>query len=194
MLGSRLLRSFMENRRYNAAERIMMCALIALSGTFFYYDYYQSFADIARIVITVLIFVVWFYCALCAGKDKQWGFIIFGYLYWVVPYIYMVYYNSRDNVRGYSKWLSLFNKIADMIFVKPFEFVAGKLEIDPVALACVVLGGTTFLFIGGFLMRFFYERKSDTPVKEFVVHEKVNREQKPESTQDASDLKDFLGF
>ena len=61
-------------------------------------------------------------------------------------------------------------------------------------LACIVLGGTTFLFIGGFLMRFFYERKSDTPVKEFVVHEKANKEQKPESTQDTSDLKDFLGF
>ncbi len=194
MLGSRLLRSFMENRRYNAAERIMMCALIALSGTFFYYDYYQSFADIARIVITVLIFAIWFYCALCAGKDKQWGFITFGYLYWVIPYIYMLYYSSRDNVRGYSKWLSLFNKIADMIFAKPFEFVAGKLGTDSVTLACVVLGGTTILFIGGFLMRFFYERKSVVHTSESVVHKTENKEQHSENSQDAGDLKDFLGF
>ena len=130
MLGSRILKAFMENRSYNAAERIMMCALIALSGTFFFYDYYQSFAEIARIVITVLIFVIWFLCALCAGKDRQWSFMVFGYMYWAIPYIYMIFYNSRDNVRDYSKWLSLFNKIADMFFAKPFEFVAEKLAFS----------------------------------------------------------------
>ncbi len=194
MLGSRLLRSFMENRSYNAAERIMMCALIALSGTFFFYDYYQSFAEIARIVITALIFVIWFYCALCAGKDKQWGFIIFGYLYWVIPYIYILYYNSRDNVRGYSKWLSLFNKIADMLFAKPFEYAAGKLGTDSVTLACIVLGGTTLLFIGGFMMRFFYERKNTVSVNEVAVHVLEDKEQNFEEIQESGDLKDFLGF
>lgn len=191
MLGSRIFKSFMENRSFNAAERIMMCAFIALSGTFYFYDFYQSFSDIARVVITALIFLVWFWCALCAGKDKQFGFIIFGYLYWVIPFVYTLYYNSRDNVRGYSKWLSLFNKIADMLFVKPFEFVSAKAESSPTTFACIVLGGTTLLFVAGFIMRIFYERK--TSVIEDVPHEDKS-EQVEESENKTENLSDFLGL
>lgn len=192
MLGSRILKAFMENRSYNAAERIMMCALIALSGTFFFYDYYQSFADIARIVITVLIFVIWFFCALCAGKDRQWGFMAFGYMYWAIPYIYMIFYNSRDNVRGYSKWLSLFNKIADMLFAKPFEFAAVKFETEAETLACVVIVGTTVMFLSGVLLRLFYTKKH-TVSEEKIVQIKSKDEHKLETKEEPKSLSDYLG-
>lgn len=190
MLGSRILKAFIEKRSYNTAERIMMCAFIALSGTFYFYDYYQPFAEIARIVITVLIFAVWLYCAFCAGKDKQWGFAVFSCFYWVIPYIYIIYYNSRDNVRGYSKWLSLFNKIADMLFSKPFEYAAGRLETDSVTLVCVILGGVTLLFFGGFMLSFFYERSG----KESAVRINKNYEQASVPEKQTGSLNDFLGL
>ena len=194
MLGSSILKAFMENRGYNAAERIMMCAFIAISGTFYFYDYYQSFSEIARLVITVLIFVIWFWCSFCAGKDKQFGFITFGYLYWVIPFVYVLFYNSRDNVRGYSKWLSLFNKIADMILVKPFEFIAGKTASDPMAFACVVLGGSTILFVLGYVLRLFYERRTSPDDKARNVHEIVEGEHTETNESEMKNLNDFLGL
>lgn len=156
--------SFMEKRGYNTAERIMMCLLTALSGTFFFYEYYQPFADAARIIITFLIFIIWFYCAFCSGKDRQWGFAVFEILYWMIPYIYLIFYNSRDNVRGYSKWLSLLNKIADMLFLKPFEFSADKLDIAAEMMAAAVFCGTTLSFFVGYAMKILYNRHKGNSV------------------------------
>ena len=105
-------------------ENIILCLAITLACSFGYYDRYNSFMEFGRIILAILIFVIWVVGAFSSGKSKQWGFLIFTGTYWLLPHLYMLYYNTRDNVRGYNKYLSLTNKISDILVNKPFEFIS----------------------------------------------------------------------
>lgn len=191
MLKNKLLKAFAESKPHNTAERILMCAFIMLAGTFYFYDYYQPFSDAARLIISLLIFITWFYCGLFAGKDKQWGVLIFSYLYMAVPYVYTIFYNSRDNVRNYSKHLSLVNKIADMLFNKPLAAFADKLDTSPQVLMCVVLVGTVTLFFIGLAIIWRYEKHNTVKVTDKKV-QASEKTVKAEKSSEPVSLKDFL--
>ncbi len=140
---------FMLSKKNSALENILLCAAVALAGSFIFFERSNSMVDAARPFVTVLIFVTWAVCGFASGKNKSIGFAIFGGAYWLVPYLYMLYYSSRDNVRGYSKWLSLLNKTADLLFNKPFEAAAEDMhtEVWMLVITLVIVTGSAY-FIG----------------------------------------------
>lgn len=134
--------------RNKPGEDIFLCMAISLSGAFFWYDKYYGFMGVMRIVTAVLLVIVWIWCGFISGKNRTWGFMIFAVSYWSAPYLYMMYYNSRDNVRGYSKWLSLLNKLSDLVFNKPLLIVAECFKKEPVipVLFLLVLTAISYVF------------------------------------------------
>ena len=140
---------FMLSRKNSTLENILLCAAISLAGSFVFFEHRNSLVDAARPFVTVLIFVTWAVCGFSSGKNKSIGFAVFGGAYWLIPYLYMLYYSGRDNVRGYSKWLSLLNKYADLLFNKPFEAAAEKMqtEIWMLVVTLVIVTGSAY-FIG----------------------------------------------
>ncbi|MGN0578782.1 MAG: hypothetical protein ACI4J4_09185, partial [Ruminiclostridium sp.] len=140
---------FMLSKKNSALENTLLCAAISLAGSFIFFERSNSMVDAARTFVTILIFVTWAVCGFSSGKNKRIGFAIFGGAYWLVPYLYMLFYSSRDNVRGYSKWLSLLNKTADLLFNKPFEAAAEDMhtEIWMLVVTLVIVTGSAY-FIG----------------------------------------------
>lgn len=130
-------------------ENILLCIAITLACSFIYYDMYNSFMEVVRIISIALIFIIWIIGAFSSGKNKQWKFLLFTGLYWLLPHLYMVYYNMRDNVRGYSKWLSMLNKTSDILVNKPFSYLAEKTECQEYiyATVLVIIAFSTY-FIG----------------------------------------------
>ena len=106
---------FVLSGKNSTLENILLCLAVSLAGSFMFFEHYKAFMDTVRPLVTVLIFVTWAVCGFASGKKKSIGFAVFGGAYWLIPYLYMLFYSARDNVRGYSKWLSLLNKTADML-------------------------------------------------------------------------------
>ena len=117
---SKYISKLLFGKNNSLLENIILCLAITLACAFTYYDRYNSFMGVTRAVLSVLIFMIWIIGAFSSGKGRKWGFLIFTGLYWLIPHLYMVFYSGRDNVRGYSKWLSLCNKSADILVNKPF--------------------------------------------------------------------------
>lgn len=145
----KLFTRFMLSRKNSALENILLCAAISLAGSFVFFERSNSLVGAARPFVTVLIFVTWAVCGFASGKNKSIGFVVFGGAYWLIPYLYMLFYSSRDNVRGYSKWLSLLNKFADLLFNKPFEAAAEEMHtgIWLLVVTLVIVTGSAY-FIG----------------------------------------------
>ena len=121
-------------------ENIAVCLGVTLASAFMFFENRGFIPDFLRVFLSGFIFLVWITCAFSAGKSKKWGFLVFTCLYWLIPNLYLVFYSLRDNVRGYSKWLSLLNKSSDILANKPFEYLSGKLGCEEYYLAI-------FLFI-----------------------------------------------
>lgn len=129
-------------------ENVFMCLGITLASAFCYYDHYNSFAEIFRVMYAFLIFVVWIIGGFSSGKSQKKGFLIFIVLYWTIPNAYMLYYSLRNNVQGYSKWLSMINKFADLIANKPFGYVSEAMNIsEQVCVVSLVLMSGSAYFI-----------------------------------------------
>ena len=169
---------FMLSRKNSTLENILLCAAVALAGSFIFFERSNSLVDAARPFVTVLIFVTWAVCGFSSGKNKSIGFAIFGGAYWLVPYLYMLFYSSRDNVRGYSKWLSLLNKFADLLFNKPFEAAAEDMhtEIWMLVVTLVIVTGSAYFI--GMNLHSIYESRADVSVQSAKNAENIENDDK----------------
>ena len=169
---------FMLSRKNSTLENILLCAAVALAGSFIFFERSNSLVDAARPFVTVLIFVTWAVCGFSSGKNKSIGFAIFGGAYWLVPYLYMLFYSSRDNVRGYSKWLSLLNKFADLLFNKPFEAAAEDMhtEIWMLVVTLVIVTGSAYFI--GMNLHSIYESRADVSVQSAKNAENIENDEK----------------
>lgn len=134
MLKVNAIKNSVLNKKNTLAENIVLCLAITLSSAFFWFDNYYGFMSVLRIVVAVMLFVVWLWCGFISGKNQSWGFLVFTAAYWAIPYLYMLFYSMRDNVKGYSKWLSLLNKFCDLLFDKPLRMVADFAKCEPFVL------------------------------------------------------------
>lgn len=157
---------FIKGGKNTLSENIIVCIAAALAGTFYFYEYYYesrlALHTNLSLCISAVIFVIWLICAAFSGKDGKIGFIIFSFLYWSVPYVYLLYYSSRDNLTGYSKWLAMFKRIASAMLYNPFYEASKKLETDPVTLAAVLL----ICIMGVYIAAFFVRRSYDNGIQE----------------------------
>lgn len=153
---------FIKGGKNTLSENIIVCIAAALAGTFYFYEYYEGrfthHADLS-IAISAVIFVIWLICAAFSGKDGKIGFIIFSFLYWSVPYLYLLYYHSRNNVEGYSKWLAMFNRICTAVLYNPFYEASKKIGTDPVTLAAILLICVMGVYVAAFFIRRSYDSK-----------------------------------
>ena len=167
---------FMLSRKNSTLENILLCAAISLAGSFVFFEHSNSLVDAARPFVTVLIFVTWAVCGFSSGKNKSIGFAVFGGAYWLIPYLYMLYYSGRDNVRGYSKWLSLLNKYADLLFNKPFEAAAEKMqtEIWMLVVTLVIVTGSAYFI--GMNLHSIYEARADASVQGARISQNIEND------------------
>lgn len=158
MLNSNAVKNFVLNKKNTLSENIFLCLAVTLTCAFFYYDNYYGFMGVLRVICAVLLFVVWVWCSFLSGKNNSWGFLIFTAVYWAAPYIYMLFYGMRDNVRGYSKWLSMFNKISDLLFVKPFGCIADSTGWGIYSLVLTLIAMVILAYVVGTNLSFFLRK------------------------------------
>ncbi|MGN0655434.1 MAG: hypothetical protein ACI4KR_01440 [Ruminiclostridium sp.] len=157
---------FMISKKNSSLENILLCAAISLAGSFIFFERSNSMVDAARPFVTVLIFVTWAVCGFASGKNKSIGFAIFGGAYWIIPYLYMLYYSGRDNVRGYSKWLSLLNKAADLLFNKPFEAAAEDMHTEILMFVVTLVIVTASAYFIGMNLHSIYESRTIVSIQD----------------------------
>ncbi len=149
-----LLERFVKSGKNTLSENIIVCIAAALAGTFYFYEYYYEVQiqihSTLCLLITAVIAVIWLVCAAKSGKDGKLGFIIFAFLYWTTPYLYILYYASRDNIRNFNEWLAILNRAAKAILYNPFYEAAEKLGTTTVVLASILLILVMFSYIGGY--------------------------------------------
>ena len=124
MLNSNVIKKFVLGRKNSLLENIVLCFAITLTSAFIWFDSYYFFMDILRAVASVMLMFAWLWCGFLSGKDKKWGFLIFATSYWLVPYLYMTYYSSRDNIKDYNAFLRVLYKFSDLLFDKPLKTIA----------------------------------------------------------------------
>lgn len=124
MLNSNVIKKFVLGRKNSLLENIILCLVITLASAFFWFDNYHGFMGILRAVVSVLLVFIWLWCGFLSGKDKKWGFLIFAGAYWLVPYLYMLYYSARDNIKDYNAIITMLYNFADLLFDKPLKTIA----------------------------------------------------------------------
>lgn len=123
---NKFVEKYLFGKSNSLTENIVLCIAVTLASAFVYFDRYNGFAGALRALLAVVIFVGWIAAGFSCGKNRKFGFLIFTGAYWLIPNLYLLFYSLRDNVRGYSKWLSLLNKTADILVCKPFGSIAEK--------------------------------------------------------------------
>ncbi len=157
---------FLKARKNTLPENILVCMAAALTSTFYFYEYqYEKFFPIREPILlcmTGAIFLIWISCSFFAGRDGRFGFAVFTFVYWAVPFVYTLYYAGRDNVRQYNKWLSLINKAFTAMLSNPFSTVAEKTNTVPQTYAALlVMISLAVYMLGFFIMRRLDEKYGD---------------------------------
>lgn len=154
---------FLKARKNTLPESILVCIAAALTSTFYFYEYqYEKFFPLREpllLFMTAAIFLIWISCSLFAGRDGRFGFAIFTFAYWAVPFVYTLYYAGRDNVRQYNKWLALINKICSGLLNNPFSTVAEKTNTVPQTYAALLVMISLAVYMLGFFIRRRLEEK-----------------------------------
>ncbi len=152
---------FLKARRNTLPESIMVCIAAALTSTFYFYEYqYEQHGNIREpflLFMSAAIVVIWLSCSLFAGRDGRFGFAVFTFVYWTVPYTYTLYYAGRDNVKQYDKWLSMLNKICSALVDNPFSAVAAKIKTAPSTIAALLV----MISLGVYMLGFFLKQRID---------------------------------
>ncbi len=156
-----LLDKFINGKKNSLPENILICVAVALAGTFYFYEYFygEKIHSVACLFITAAIAVTWIICSVCSGRDGKIGFMIFAFLYWSVPYVYILWYDTRDNLHDYNKWLAMSNKIAKALIINPFDEAAKRTGTSAFTLASVLLLSVMVTYIGGVMIKRYYDSK-----------------------------------
>ncbi len=156
---------FLKAGKNTVLENCIVCMAASLVGTFFYYEYwFETRIQIHKPItwiIAAAIFFIWIKCALISGKDGKISFAIFSFIYWGLPYIYILIYSGRDNVRDYNKWLSMLNRIAKALDLNPFADQAKQFGTSPQVLTAVLLFLIMAAFAGGFFIKRLHNERLD---------------------------------
>ena len=167
------LELFVKARKSTLPENIWVCVAAALTSTFYFYEYqYESFAHIRRpllLIMTAVIFVIWIVCSLLSGRDGRFGFAVFTFLYWELPFIYTLYYAGRNNVKDYNKWLSLLNKICTAMLCNPFSEASEKINMTPQTMAELLVIVSLAVYLGAFFLKRWCDAKAADGSGETVV-------------------------
>lgn len=154
---------FIKARKNTLPESIMVCIAAALTSTFYFYEYqYEKYFPLREpllLCMTGAIFLIWISCSLFSGRDGRFGFAIFTFAYWAVPFVYTLYYAGRDNLRQYNKWLAMVNKICTAMLNNPFSEVAGKTNTVPQTFAALLVMISLAFYMLGFFIRQKYDEK-----------------------------------
>lgn len=143
------LKKFLLEKKNSLLENIMLCLAITLTSAFFWYDNYYFFMDFLRAVVSVLVVVSWLWCGFLSGRDRKWGFLVFAGAYWLVPYLYMLYFSSRDNIADYNAFITMLYEFADLLYDKPLRTIADFTNCGVYIwiLSLIILTFTTY-FVG----------------------------------------------
>ena len=150
MVKNSFINNFILSKKHSIGENAFLCIAATLTPAFLSYDSYYGFLDLLKPFLAVLIFLVWAWCAFSSGKDKKPLFLVFAGVYWIVPYIYMLFYSARDNVAHYSKVLSFLNKSADVLFNRPFKLLTDYSGCDPGIFIICLIGIVIFSYFVGY--------------------------------------------
>ena len=156
-----LLENFVNGGRNTLAENITVCTTTALAGTFYFYENHfgVKIHTVFCVLITAAIAAIWLICALFSGKDGKIGFVIFSFLYWSVPYVYILWYGARDNLHDYSKILSACNKTAGALLYNPFYEASEMMDTNPDILASILVILIMVAYVAGYLIKRISEAK-----------------------------------
>ncbi len=151
-----LLDRLLNGKKNSTAENIFICIAAALTGTFYFYEYYYEkivhIHSLICIVISIAITAIWLICSYCSGRNKKIGFVIFAFLYWSLPYIYILYYAAKSEEAHVSKWLTFADRIAKALFYNPFYEVAKRTGASSGALAATLLILVMAAYICGYIL------------------------------------------
>ena len=146
-----LLNRFVKRKSASPTEKMLLCAAISLSGTFYRYEEHFPHSGRIRNTVFLLMIMTWICCAVNSDKDRRGFFPIFICIYWLVPYIFTFCYAARDNVKHYIKAFSFINRIAKDIVFAPFTQAVRSLNIG----VNIMLTGFLFLIIAFYMFGFF---------------------------------------
>ena len=150
MVKNSFINNFILSKKHSIGENAFLCIAATLTPAFLSYDSYHGFLDLLKPFLAVLIFLVWAWCAFSSGKDKKPLFLVFAGVYWIVPYIYMLFYSARDNVAHYSKVLSFLNKSADVLFNRPFKLLTDYAGCEAGIFIICLIGLVIFSYLVGY--------------------------------------------
>ena len=117
-------KGFLMNKKNSLLENIVLCLAVTLTSAFWLYDSYYFFMDILRAVVSAMLFIVWLWCGFLSGRDRKWGFLVFAGAYWLIPYLYMLFYGSRNGMTYYDDILKLLYRFSDLLFNRPLRIIA----------------------------------------------------------------------
>lgn len=170
-----LLDRFIKRGKNTTAENIFICIAAALTGTFYFYEYYYErivhIHSLICIVISILIAAIWIICSLISGRNKKISFVIFAFLYWSIPYIYILCYSANSSGKHISKWLKIADRVARALFYNPFYEVAKKTGASSGALAATLLILVMGAYVCGYVLSVRDEKKSEKYDGEYELDE-----------------------
>ncbi|MCH5208943.1 MAG: hypothetical protein J1F04_08660 [Oscillospiraceae bacterium] len=157
----KFFKDFLMSRKNSLLENIVLCLAVTLTSAFLVYDSYYFFMDILRTVVSVMLFIAWLWCGFLSGRDRKWGFLVFAGVYWLVPYVYMLCYSSRNGRTYYDDVLKLLYRFSDLLFNRSLLRVADFTNCDVYiwVLSLIILTFTMY-FVGVNVENILRDRKS----------------------------------
>ena len=151
MLGARIDRlgkrypafeRFMADRIYvffrtSAAENILVCLTAGIAAGIL--D--SGSTGLIRAAAQVTVIIVWLQCPMLAGFLRQWSFLLFSVIYFLLPTVF------SEEAEGADSLNILLHQLAERVFLNPERALLPWLPQE--ILPYILLGGAVTVFIVG---------------------------------------------
>ncbi len=164
-LMSHIIKS-LEKRNLKCYEDMLLCMAVSLASAFYYFDTHNSFSAYFSPVLTGLVLLCWIMCAIRNGFLHRFSFVVFSIAYWLIPQIFIFWYNNNDNVHNYSSMLRAAQRYSELLVKQPIEHFTDWLDIDAMTFAIIFVCVINVLYsVANFLRTIFFDgmEEGNTP-------------------------------
>lgn len=101
-----IIYGFIKKKKNSVRNDMLLCTGVSLASAFYEFEAFfpPAAVDIIKNLLIFLTVCCWVWCAFLNGFWKKYSFLVFMFLFWLIPRI-IIFWEENTGIRNYSKYL-----------------------------------------------------------------------------------------
>ncbi len=139
---------------YSLTANMFMAFMITFAaGTICFEEYMpEKFVAIYSFAVIAVCLLTWFALSFISGKKGKWQFVVYAFLFWILPQVIIYLANNGSEVFRKSISMYLLSEFSAILITAPAEAVGSLINVKALPLTIIIVLLCILSFLAGYLV------------------------------------------